>query len=85
MGMLHGYRCPRMDTNRKHGQGHPLSDATRERLRAFVEARGDYEAATLLGIGHPTVARALAGLRLKRSTGTAIEARLASIEAERVA
>lgn len=55
------------------GQGLPLPDVTRERLRVFVDAHGDYEAANLLGVGHPTLARALAGLRLKRGSATAIE------------
>lgn len=69
--------------DRKHGQGHPLPDATRERLRVFVDTHGDYAAANHLGVGSPTVARALAGLRLKRGTVTAIEARLDAIETGR--
>ena len=71
-----------IDPNLVPAKGHGIEN-TRERLRAFVEVHGDYEAANRLGVGHPTVARALAGLRLKRGTATAIEARLAAIEVDR--
>lgn len=70
---------------RQSSYGHPLPDPTRMKLRALVDVLGQYAAAERLGVGAPTIARALAGLGIRRATKTAIEARLATVDAANAA
>lgn len=66
-------------------QDQPLPPASRDRLRAFVEEHGQYEAARRLDIGSSTLVRALAGLGVRRATKFVIETQLAQAVPEQAA
>lgn len=65
-----------MPIKHTHRHGKALVPAVQERLRALVNEVGEYKAAEIIGIGYPSIARAVAGLGLRRGTVTAIEMRL---------
>lgn len=62
-----------------HRHGTPLADETRRHLKSLVEKIGEYEAAKAIGIGYPSIARAIAGLGLRKGTVVAIQMKLAQI------
>ena len=68
-----------------HLNNQPLPPALRDRLRAYVEQHGQYEAARRLEIGISALIRALAGLGVRHATKFVIETRLAQVASERVA
>lgn len=61
-----------------HRHGTPLSSENQKRLAALVKQVGEYEAAKRIGVGYPSIARAMAGLGLRKGTAVAIEVRLAA-------
>ena len=60
--------------------GTPLDPTVKESLRALVEQVGEYEAAKIVGIGYPSIARAMAGLGLRSGTVVAITMRLEALK-----
>ena len=65
--------------------GPPPPAAARHRLRALYERVGEYEAARMIGVGSPSIARGLAGLGLRRASATAITLGLDRVEADETA
>lgn len=60
--------------------GTPLSPPVQERLRALIAEIGEYETAKKIGVGYSSIARAAAGMGLRRGTAVAIEMKLESIK-----
>ena len=66
-----------MKTKRSEARlGSPLGDAEREALHRAVRDDGEYDVIKEFAIGRPTLARALAGLGLRRGTIAQISDRL---------
>jgi len=80
-----GVYAPLLVIGNMSNNGHPLPAPVRERLQALVEIHGQYEAATRLGVGAATVARALAGLGVRRATRTALELGIEKVATEQAA
>jgi hypothetical protein len=60
--------------------GTPLSPPVQERLRALIVEIGEYEAAKKIGVGYSSIARAAAGMGLRRGTAGLIEMKLEAIK-----
>ena len=54
-------------------KGKPLPAPLRRKLEAFVDERGDVEAAKELGISRQTMFRAMAGRPVHRGTASVVE------------
>lgn len=64
-------------------RGEPLPADARVRVAAVVVERGEREAAQILGVAVPTLARMLAGMRVHRHTSEVVSARLEALDARR--
>ena len=64
----------------RHLWGEPLPDTLRNTLREYVRRVGETGASRYLDISRTTLARALAGLGLRRTTLACLAARLAKFE-----
>lgn len=56
--------------------GTPLSPQIQEKLRTVIAEIGEYETAKKIGVGYSSIARAAAGMGLRKGTAVAIEMKL---------
>ena len=61
----------------------PLDEQTRRRLAAFVRLVGERRARELLDVARPLLARALAGLPIRRASAEVLRVRLDVLDARR--
>jgi DNA invertase Pin-like site-specific DNA recombinase len=65
--------------------GAPLTEEQRARIKRLVDRVGETEAARRLGLPRQTLARALAGLGLRRGTAVLFIQQLDALDAQRAA